>query len=561
MTQKIYSIDEIQDLTDRIFLLKKQIQLGKIHIAEHLIDSFNASLNAIQFRDDGLVNPLTVDGKIRAMSLALISIRNREELRKQASLVEIQEAYFNFLYSKFGLIYADIIKHKITPGHCASVMVEDETFVKEFYESLPDLVDAIKEFWGAASDVGTIHLQDGKQLKTTFGGDLFPAHFENIVSTAGLYIDTIVLPCPIIRIAPLLEVFPAKRVVELLLKHVLTAMTYRDVATADVTPHIVLILPNQDDINDEKRQELVVRASSLTIKHAECLFGRNFESLEHIHAFCYGLTSVDQIMSEIKRLDRFLINAEWDLDARGQLEKSLTSNYEYRGLPPYENKPVGSTFFDQILGRMPQALGILENANKFSASPLIMADTSWKYYKWMLEYESITPSNNQQLVQSQHVTRALYSESTKNLSWLGSVPPESILEIRKKGHAEEIRAILSNGVSSLIGINPDNYYRTADIVVSNLNTAFEEHQLKLKDAAAKKLKFYGIDVSTCLVTGSIAIAAALTENPTLGAISGALGTIGFSNFKDIKTKYKKIALDENIRKTSPTGILFSHLNK
>lgn len=66
-----YSEEEVQDLTDRVFLLRTRLDEGKLHIAAHLVDCFRESLMAIRLRPDGLVDPATVDGRIRAMTLAI----------------------------------------------------------------------------------------------------------------------------------------------------------------------------------------------------------------------------------------------------------------------------------------------------------------------------------------------------------------------------------------------------------------------------------------------------------------------------------------------------------
>ncbi|MCW5238255.1 hypothetical protein [Verminephrobacter eiseniae] len=136
-----------------------------------------------------------------------------------------------------------------------------------------------------------------------------------------------------------------------------------------------------------------------------------------------------------------------------------------------------------------------------------------------------------------------------------------MLEIRKRGLANELRELLGHGVPNLIGINPDNYFRTADQVVENLNSAFSKHQQALKEARQKKLKLYGIDVAACTATGAVAVAAALTGNVTLGAISGALGVAGLPNLRDIKTKFKQISAEDKAHRESPTGLLFRHVTR
>lgn len=119
----------------------------------------------------------------------------------------------------------------------------------------------------------------------------------------------------------------------------------------------------------------------------------------------------------------------------------------------------------------------------------------------MLEYEGAPATGDAKDRTSLHVVRALMSETGNNLEWLGNVPPETILQIRKQGLAEDVRAMLGHGVADLIGINPNNYFRTADQVVENLEQAFRAHQKAIAEAKLKKLKLFGIDVAQCVATG------------------------------------------------------------
>jgi hypothetical protein len=557
MAERIYTEEEIQDLTDRVFLLKEQLEAGKIFFAEHLVADFQRSLGAIRLRTDGLVAPETVDGRIRTATLAIRAMKQREEAKNAVSLAQIQEIYFNFLFRQMGWLYDEMLKTQVNPAIVATAMAKDREFVNHTVSIFPDMAAEVDDFWKAVGDAGAFHLQDSKQLKATFAGDLFPAYWENPVSTAGLYIDTLVLPCPITRIAPLVNVLPDHVVIKLFVKHVLTAMSYRDVATADVAPPIVLVLPNTEDLGTDSRQHFIERSGPATLKHAEYLFGRSFESVEHLKDFCDHLISVEQVMAELKGADRLLFDTVWDRDPHAQLVHAMTAGLP--AIPGTDQGTAGHQILSACIGRMSQAIAAQDNALHFGATPFINAETSWLYYTWMLEYEAAAQPQNDHLGRGMHVVRALVAESQNNLVWLGKVPPETVLEIRRRGLADEVRALLGQGVSELIGINPSNYFRTADEVVENLDRAFREHQRMLFESKQKKLRLYGLDIGSFVATGTIAVTAALTGNPMLGAVSGLLGIAGLPNLKDIKTKFAAIAEEESARKASPTGLLFRHV--
>lgn len=551
---KTFTEDEIQDLTDRVFLVTEKLEAGELKIAAHLVDGFRASLEAIRLQPDGRVDPTTVDGRIRAMSLAIGGMSQREDAKKAVSLATIQTMYFDFLFKQFGSFYKQMIKAKANPEQMSRALARDSDFCKQLQDSFPELSSIIHEFWNSVGDSATYHLQDSTQLKAAFAGDLFPAHWENAVSTAGLYVDTIILPCPFSRIAPLGKVMPPKDLAAVLMKHVLTAMTYRELATADVEPPLVLIAPDPNDLGEENKIVLTQSSESLSCKHAEYLFGRPFESLDNLAEFCGDLKTVDQVLSELKGRDRLIFDSEWGRDPKIQLERAMKAP-AHRML---HEGVAGNTVLTACAGRMPQAFATQANSRRVGGTPLICADTSWLYYTWMLEYEGAPVIGDPHARKTMHVTRALTSEMGNNLEWLGNIPPETVLEIRKQGLAEEVRSILGDGITELVGINPNNYFRTADQVIDNLERAFQQHQQALSEAKQKKLKLYGIDVPTCLAFGGVAVAAALMSSPVLGVASGVLGVVGLPNLKDIKSKFTAIADEDRARKISPTGLLFRH---
>lgn len=372
MTERSYTEDEVQDLTDRVFLLKEKLEAGKMHFAAHLVDDFRRSFQAIRLRPDGKVDPHTVDGRIRASTLAVLAMKQREDMKKSASLQDLQEKYFEFLFEQFGWLYDQMVQHKAPPYAIAEHFSGNADLVEKFASVVPEFEKAVKDYWEVAGEISEYHLQDGQQLKSVFSGDLFPSHDENVVSTAGLYVDTIVLPCPVIRIAPLVKVLPKAEVVRLLIKHVLTAMTYRSLATSNVSPPIVLIVPTRDDLQGRGREELVARAAPAMLKHGNLLFGSSFQELGELIEFCNGLRSVDDVVAQLDRPERLLFDTEWGGDAAHQLRKAMTDN---PAVPGMARDVAGHHVIGACFGRMPQAMAAEEAAFQFGGSPLISAPT------------------------------------------------------------------------------------------------------------------------------------------------------------------------------------------
>lgn len=552
-----YDEEYVNDLTDRVFLIKREIENGKLKISPKLISGFVESFNKVRLRADGKIDPDTVDGRIRAMGAAVRHFTEREEIKQKYSITDIQEAYFRLLFDNFEDYFTPIKNGNANPNQVSYFLSEKEDFVKLIDESFPEIIEHITEFWSALYEIGEIHLQDGKQLKANFSGDLFPAHDENAVSMAGLYIDTIILPCPILRVARLHNQASKKEFCRLLLKHVLTCMTYRDVALEDINPQILMILPDRRDFSADQKNILIERSVPYSLAHANCLFGRDFSEVNEFREFCQSLRDVEGVLKELKRPERLIFNTDWGNGADVQL-KAMLADKDRLTAKYNENHP-GMEVFMNCMGRMPQALAAKDNASYLGCTPYINAETSWIHYTWLLEYESLNFKRDNEELKNFHMVHALSQGQQEGLSWLGNIPINKVIELRRNDLMNEVREILSMGVNDLIGSNRENYQITKQKVVDNIDNALISHKRFLERARKDNLKLYGLEVAPCIINGTVIIAAALTGNVALGTIGAGLGLWGMPNIKDIKTKFKE--RDEKIDKyrKSSTGIMFSHI--
>ncbi|MCH9292937.1 hypothetical protein [Klebsiella quasipneumoniae] len=546
----------VSDLTDRVFLIKRELELGKIKIASHLIEGFISSFEKIRLRADGKVEPSTVDGRIRAMGAAVSHFIEREETKKNYSIYDLQKAYYEILFSNFGDPYQDMVDNSLQPYQMASYLSKQQDYADHIDNVFDDFYEALKEFWDTASDIGIIHLQDGRQLKANFSGDLFPSYDENAVSIAGLYVDTITLPCPVLRVGRLHGHAQKNEFVRLLLKHVLTCMTYRNIALEEIEPAIVLILPDRRDFTEESFANLRTECEPYVLAHAQYLFDRVFESVDEFRDFSQTLADIESVIQNLKRPDRLVFDTEWGGDARSQLTRLLAD--KDRMTHNVFGDHAGLEVFSSCVGRMPQAYSAKRNAQELGSTPYINANTSWLYYTWLIEYESKNFDVNNKELKNMHMVHAISEGIQGGFSWLGKVPANKIIELRRNDLMDEVRSVLSRGVDKLINASSESYIETTQQVIDNVDRAFIEHQRFLNKAKQEKLRIYGLDVAPCIVNGIIAVAGALTGNYALSSISAGLGIYGMPTIKDIKSKFKTRQEKIDAYQKSVTGILFSH---
>jgi hypothetical protein len=542
-----------QRLQRRLNILKKELESGKLHIAEGL--KVIESLKRVRYAPDGTVDLDTVDGLVRSMALGIEAMHDREEMKNSASLADIQSTYFEFLEKNFGEFYKVMIDRNLTPHDVGVALSRTSETVAELIKNLPDFLSAMEEFWSSAGPIAIAHVEDmGDSLKGVFGGDLFPSQGENIASKCGLYMDTVVLPDPYLRSKHVFERVNDEKKAYYFVKHALNLLQYKALACSGATPPIVVVLPDTSVIEDGEMEFFASLGREDAVVHAGKIFGREFESFDEVMEFCRHLDTVEGAVAEVKDKNRVLFDTKWRGSLAEQLERAI-KDPGYGGL--LRTAHPGVILGSQAFGRMSTSNELLVKARRLNGTPIIDAPTSWQFLVWKMEYDALHVEQMEGLA-NLHVVRGLQTLAENDMKWLGRVPPEALLEARKSDALGEMRRILSKGVEKLITVNPTNFHRTSDLVFDNIHAAFSEHRKNIDALAAKKWKFAGTDIGSWLVVGSLAVAASATGSPAWGlAALAADQVLRAPKLRDIPQSIRDLAIESSKLKRSPVGILFS----
>ena len=538
-------------LRRRLKILQEQLKAGKVKFAEGL--NVEQSLLAVRQGADGEVDLNTVDASVRSMALAITAMHDREELKKEASLSEIQNLYFKFIEDNFGHFYEMMVKKKLTPHDAGKALTQNNKSIEAFTENLDEFLDVIDKFWEGVGEVAHIHIEDMQgNIKGIFGGDLFPSSEENIASKCGIYTDTIVLPDPFLRSKHIFEHYPQESKAYYFIKHAMNILQYKDLACADVEVPIVAILPDQAALQEEERDFFHTLGKEDSLIHAGKLFGRKFVDFDELMNFAKELDTTERAVAEISDETRVLFDTEWTGDTASQINRALQSEHS----KPFFDSP-GILLASLSMGRMSVSNELLVKSRRLNGIPIIDAPTSWKYLAWKMEYDSertVSQTGDQDL----HIVRGLQDLAVNEMEWLGNIPTDSLIEIRKQGAMDDIRAMLGNGIGDLVNSNPSNFHRSRDQIFDNINSAFTQHKKNIEELKAKKWKFAGKDMGSWMVMGSLGVAAAATGMPVWGlAAIAADQLLDAPKLKDIPQSIRNLADESNKIKKSPVGMLFS----
>ncbi|MBN2858082.1 MAG: hypothetical protein JXN63_06750 [Candidatus Delongbacteria bacterium] len=540
-------------LQERLKILLEYAEKGKIKVtkdSKSIIDS----LVKVRKLPDGTFDLNTVDSAVRSMALCIEYADYRETTKSEATLQEIQHAYIDLLDRTFGVHFKQMLEAKATPSQFAGFLSSRKEIVEQVATQIDEFLNTIKTFWDCVQDGVNFHIDDFHDThKAVFGGDLFPSNNESIASKCGIYIDTIILPDPYLRCFDLFKYWTPEKQTYYFFKHGLNVLQYKDLIKANIKTPIVIIAPDKGALDTQEKELLQKWGMQDTVKHGSKIFGRDFASFEDLKEFIsFYKTPSDLVVGAVDK-SRILFDLQYGSDANRQIVEGLKMNKEFLGI-----NNAGFALLNSFSGRFGICNEILIKSQRYRATPIIDAPTSWEYFNWKLEYDAneYEKINN---LKHMHILRGLQDVSDNEMTWIGKIPHEALIELRESQAIYEIRDILGKGVDDIIKLEPRDFQSSSNEIIKNIEAAFKQHINNLKVLRDKKWKFALKDIGSWLVTGSLAVAAAATGMPSYGIAAIAVDQLTDSpKLKDIPQSIIKLAKESKEIKRSPIGMLFSY---
>lgn len=540
---------EREELHRRVELLQEKLKDGKMKFAPHLVDEFRQSMGNVKMLPDGMIDPRTVDGRIRSLCIALAYENDRKECKEAVSLKEIQEAYFQRVHHAFGQLLEIMPEGKADPYKFAAWWSSDKDRVSDCLPVIDEFLAEIRDFWENISETTWIHLEDSFDSKAVFAGEIFPDGSSNIASSTGLYFDTTILPDPFLKISPTIQFMSDSEKCREILRLALQVLSYKSLALSDLEKPIIAILPDRHSLDDNYMEFVNDCAIANSIEHTKTLFGQDIADRKELFDYYSHFKDADEVVRKLIRPDKLVFATEWNGTIAEQMMRLLKEQGADLGF-----KKAGQAVYLHLMTRFAQANAAFQRSLQLRGTPIIRAETSWLWYNQMLEYGAANSDAGS--LNNLHISRALNATVKDEMPWLGNIPPDALIEIRQSGALDEIRHILSQGLKDLVEANPSDFSRTGDKVFGNLDNAFNDHEKKIKELTSKKWKFAGKDLASFVVVGAVEITAALTGVPAFGVLATVANKAGvIPNVKELKEKYKKLKAEESVINNTGVGIL------
>lgn len=172
-----------------------------------------------------------------------------------------------------------MLKRGAHPTDAARVVASDPNEVKGLSAKNDEFFAQMREFWDDFGPVVEAHSRASRSLRGVFGGDIFPAEYGDLAAGVGLYLDTLVLPDPILKIEINRSITSDRQTVFYLIKHMLNALRFRDLALADVHTPIVVIVPPTIISEQENMERLVAMSENEALQHINFVFNAQYAAV------------------------------------------------------------------------------------------------------------------------------------------------------------------------------------------------------------------------------------------------------------------------------------------
>ena len=183
-------------------------------------------------------------------------------------IVKVYEKYFDIIDDYFGSIKQYLGSEEDSHIDLGQLIATYPLISDLIYDATEELGEEIENFWNDNLVQLVEYTKQQNVLKCVYSGDISPVVLENFVKRSALYIDTVILPDPILNLSIYhRQVLSDKKYyLSKLIRHVFNIWKLKELILADTKERIILILPiSLDLINPKDRNILLNRADARSV--------------------------------------------------------------------------------------------------------------------------------------------------------------------------------------------------------------------------------------------------------------------------------------------------------
>ncbi len=466
---------------------------------------------------------------------------------------KIQESYFTLvedylgdfykLANKKDGLYGKVIKELYENKISGLSHTECELTLDSFEEDISKIWK--KNFWTITKEIEELN---GVKTYNFFvpmpkSFSLTDTHATEIFRRFGLYSDTIILDDPMWRaVANKQEYEVLFRYMKFLI-YGLNILKMKNIVLADVDQPIALIV-SLDSIDSARKKQFQSIVEEQICMFSSTLFQKKLASLDQIKSF------MDSKIKSLKEFQMFTknqyTNNKFFIDAVKELFKLKTTGdsgirYFYGDGLPYvlpKKEIFSDIFIHAAYGYVSYSNQIYLKSSLIDSFPLFTEKKVWEESnQFLMNDYSMTASYLKGKTPTHLIGVNVLADDT--FKWLGNVPEQTLIELRKKEELSNFRHFFSDKLNEYHDANLENINKIIKDLNYSLSNAFKKHEQEVNEL----LKKYSIkkDIGKLIVSGSIAISGSVYF--PLGVLGTILGGKTITDiFNNIKQKKSEIEI-------------------
>jgi hypothetical protein len=351
-------------------------------------------------------------------------------------------------------------------------------------------------------------------LSFVLGGSsrFLQSQFDSIRKVA-LYADTALIPDPIL---PWIE---NPRVEErfrnvLFLETAFALLQLKPLVDADLPYPAVVVFPSYEKSLETLDTTTQNQINALALGILSAYLGRAFTTFPELADF--AVTNESDFLAAVDRYRLFIApGAEIGQPLQEGLESYLEAIREWRSdehISELSNLPRGMLLLNALMERITPQYHLLENAEELSSCPMVCLPAHWHYYSLACKF--FEQRLKAQGVLDEATINTVRGINQPELKWLGNIPVEGLVDLRRNNENETFRKALKDRISELHGAALSDLNRITSEVCRSIASLLNAHNGRIGEIEKKyQSKYRNIAI------GSWATLAA-TLVPALAPIAG-----------------------------------------
>lgn len=411
-------------------------------------------------------------------------------------LDKIHGEYFDLLNEYFGGIYI-AGSDKFLQAHSITEM---KLATKIILESIDDLAEDITSFWDRNATHVISQLKTTSNLRANYCGSLSPLDGFDFIKRTALYVDTVLIEDPLVMLTRIKDMSEDNQHLSRIIKHVFNLLDMRELFFGLGDKPVLTIFP--PFFTEDNRQDILRLVNCSGLKYFEMLMETKFPDIDYLFEYMKKQNDINQLSKLIKH-PQMLPKPEHQ--GHRQFLEEVNSNI-VEGSKGFKGASVGFTLVLKVLGQLAGVGTETFHSTHLASQMVFDAESHWKMYKWSLTNNFRKPDIDDVIVNSLQLD---------DFKWLGNIPLDKLLQMRRDGELSSVRDIIRRNIYSSTHANTDLNV-TAKQALANIEEVLKAHSMEVKSLASELKKKYFID-------GAIAVAGLV-----VGVASGPLSPLSIA---------------------------------